>query len=489
MALERKFVNDCAGKFKVAMKETKTGGKTVAYLLWGDHARVVQTSGDAVQIKARGREGWVPKSVLGDEGLLEVYVIDVGQGDGILMRTPDDRWHVVDAGAENEAQMTKKGLANFVRWKFIDDMGKTKVKLHSVTLSHPDFDHYGGMINLFEGKVQRPDRTFDVEVENFYHPGMGRFKNEPNLGKTKSGTVAEPPFDEYGVNGSDDFITELLSGKSSFKSPARPLEDDFDRFANLVGTVPNTVKRVSFEDKFLPEYGEGQDVRIKILGPIVEQVGGTPGLRVFESESVTRNGHSVVLRVDYGKARLLLTGDLNTSSQRLLLSYHPLEEFSVDIAKACHHGSDDIDLRFVRAMKPRVTVISSGDNEDYAHPRPRVLGASARYGRESKGIKNELLPPLLYSTELARSVRLAYAAKVRKENTPGSEIAAKDAEIKAETGPAGFEPLDEVPISTDLVYGLINIRTDGERVLCAYMEEQGKDFDIKAFKAGVEPNL
>ena len=79
------------------------------------------------------------------------------------------------------------------------------------------------------------------------------------------------------------------------------------------------------------------------------------------------------------------------------------------MAKGCHHGSDDIDLRFVRAMAARATVISSGDNEDYAHPRPRVLGASARYGRESRAADGETLPPLLYSTELARSVALDFA--------------------------------------------------------------------------------
>ena len=489
MALERKFVNDCEGKFKVALKETKDGGKTQAWLLWGDHVRVVQTSGTFANVKARATEGWVPRSVLADEGLLELYVIDVGQGDGVLMRTPDDRWHVIDAGVENDAQMTKKGMANFIRWKFLDDLGKQKVRLHNVILSHPDFDHYGGLIDLFQGKVQRPDREFVVEVEHFYHSGMGRFKNQPKLGKTKNGTVPEPPFDEYGVNGTDTFITELLAGKNTFKTPARPLDDTFARFADLVGKVPTTVQRLGHHDEYLPEYGEDEEVTIRVLGPIVEQVNGTSGLRVFDSESVTRNGHSIVLRVEYGKARILLTGDLNTAAQRLLLSYHPLEEFSVDVAKGCHHGSDDIDLRFVRAMKSRVTVISSGDNEDYAHPRPRVLGASARYGREAKGVKGDLLPPLLYSTELARSVRLAFAGKVREANTPGSEIDAGNAEIKAATRGAAFEPLDEIPISTDLVYGLINIRTDGDRMLCAYMEEQGKDFDVKAFKAGVEPSL
>ena len=489
MPLARKFVNDCGGKFKVSLKSGKGEGKTLAWLLWGDHVRIVQSSGGFTKVKARDKEGWIPSEVITSEGLLEIYVVDVGQGDGVLMRTPNDRWHVIDAGVENDKQMTKKGMPNFVRWKFIEDLGKQKVKLQNLIASHPDFDHYGGMIDLLSGKVKRPDREFDVEVENFYHCGMGRFAGDPVLGKVKPGTVPEPPFDDYGLDGDGSFIVELLNGKASFGSPDRPFDDTFSRFAALVGTVPAKVRRLSHLDEYLPGYGKDDTVTMRVLGPIVEKVDGQAALRVLGSESVIRNGHSIVLRVDYGKARILLTGDLNTASQRLLLSYHPLDEFAVDVAKACHHGSDDIDLRFVRAMKARVTVVSSGDNEDYAHPRPRVLGASARYGREAKGVKGELLPPLLYSTELARSVKLACADKVRKAGAPASEFSADLAQVKPEGKNARFEPLDELPVATDLVYGLINVRTDGERVICAYMKEQGADFDIQAFKAGVEPSL
>jgi hypothetical protein len=55
-----RFVNDCGGKFKIQLKEDKGAGKTVAWLLWGDHVRVTQTSGGFAFVKARGREGWVP---------------------------------------------------------------------------------------------------------------------------------------------------------------------------------------------------------------------------------------------------------------------------------------------------------------------------------------------------------------------------------------------------------------------------------------------
>lgn len=496
--MARKFIGDADGKFKV--KFVDDAGDPLAWFLWGDSVDVISTQGDWAEVTGRGifdhdapaprtlKKGWIPKSVLVDEGLLEIYIIDVGQGDGVLMRTPDDAWHVIDAGVANEKQMTKKGAANFIRWKFQDDLQRPGVDLESVIVTHPDFDHYGGLLDLLAGKVMRPDRTFPVSVEHFYHSGMGRFDASPKLGQVVSGSVAPLAFDDYRVNQDGKFITELLDGKTSFKSPSRDLDDTFARLAKLVGTVPKHVNRLSHRDEYLPGYSpaDGGDVSIRILGPILEDViGKGPGLRILGNESETRNGHSVVLRVDYDQIRVLLTGDLNTASQRLLLSYHPLTEFNSDVAKGCHHGSDDIDLRFVRAMKARATVISSGDNEDYAHPRPRVLGASARYGREAKSTDGETLPPLLYSTELARSVKLAYARSVQEDGGPS--IPAERVKVVPDVSPRKAIALAETPISTDLIYGLINVRTDGKRMVCAYMEEQGKDFDIKAFRGGVEP--
>jgi hypothetical protein len=317
---------------------------------------------------------------------------------------------------------------------------------------------------------------------------MGRFDAAPKLGAMEPGIVPKPPFDDYGVREEGSFITELLDGKDSFGSPSRPFETPFDKLAQFVASVPLNVRRLSRDDGHVPGYAPGVGaVSIRVLGPVVETVSGKPGLRDLGSESETRNGHSVVLRVDYDKIRIMLTGDLNTASQRLLLSYESLLEFAVDVAKGCHHGSDDVDLRFVRAMKARVTVVSSGDNEDYAHPRPRILGASARYGREAKGVKGEVLPPLLYSTELARSVKLSHAAAVRRRGDSASEIAAAQAEVKTIVSRAKFEALENTPISTDLVYGLINVRTDGERVLCGYMKEGSQDFELQLFRGGVEP--
>ena len=67
------------------------------------------------------------------------------------------------------------------------------------------------------------------------------------------------------------------------------------------------------------------------------------------------------------------------------------------------------------------------------------------------------------------------------------EIPAPQAEVRPDLKKAKFLPLESTPISTGVVYGLINVRTDGERVLCGYMKEGSQDFDLQAFRGGVEP--
>jgi beta-lactamase superfamily II metal-dependent hydrolase len=481
-------------KDKVELKDDQD--KRVATLLWGDAVHEAgATSGGNVKVHARGRTGWVPAAALGDRSLLEIYVIDVGQGDGVLMKTPDGKWHLVDAGVANREQQTRKGAANFLVWKFKRDLRRNQVKLENVIVTHSDFDHYGGMVDVLSGKLYdgriAAGSTFSIEVANLYHNGMARFRAAPRLGAEESGEVDSFPFGFHGVARDGRFITELLSGKSSFKNPPRELERTFAEFAGLVGKVPDHVSRISNRDGYLPGYEAGGEVAIRVLGPMLEDLGGGQrGLRVLGGESITRNGHSVVLRVDYGRARMLLTGDLNLKSQQLLMSYHPAAEFAVDVAKCCHHGSEDVHLDFVQAMQARATVISSGDNEDYSHPRPLVIGASARYGREARAPGGKVLPPLVYSTELARSVKLGFARSVRVDldqqpGGPTQEISSGWTEIRPDLDNAGFRDLDQTPISTDLVYGLVNVRTDGDRILCATMEEKGGGFDVKVFEAGV----
>jgi beta-lactamase superfamily II metal-dependent hydrolase len=482
-------------KTRLDMEE---GGLT---LIWGDPCHVIGPApGGGTRVRARGAQGVVESAALTDTGLLEIYVIDVGQGDGILMRTPDDRWHLIDAGTTNAKQMLGKGAPNFIRWKFRKDLRKRKVQLENVVVSHHDLDHFGGVASLLGGDFGRHDdeSPITVEVESLYHPGLARYRAQPKLGATEKGRVDPFPRGDRGIGQRGTFITELLEGKSSFENPARPFTEDFAAYAALVAGGVGSVSRLSRADGFLPGYAQGQgEVVIRVLGPILERLeNGHEGLRWLSSESETVNGHSIVLRVDYGQARLLLTGDLNRRSQKLLLSYVPEEDFAADVVKACHHGSEEIDQAFTKALQARATVISSGDFENFAHPRPLVMGASARYGRESRSPEGEVQAPLVYSTELARSVKLGVTGSLRVRTSAGASATGAQTfdPSRADVRPgsddeddAPYRRLRDTPISTDLVYGLVNVRTDGRKVLCATREEIGKDFDVKVFDAGVSP--
>jgi len=500
------YVNERDGEFAVDLRSEAGSGRRVCQLLWGDPVHETGVTHDGfVQVAARGRVGWIPRSRITRDGLLEVYVIDVGQGDGVLIRTPDDRWHLIDAGVENARQMTGKGAANFIRWKFRKDLERT-VELETVILSHPDYDHYGGLINLLSGDLDDGEPPLEVSVRSFYHTGMGRFLGDDPLGRMEAGEVAPFPVRGHRMRRRDRFITELLDGRESFSSRLDDFQGRFAALAELVASVPENVARIGMEGAvpgFLPGYGPthgvtgpgGTPLTVRVLGPAVERFGngnGAPraGLRKLASESVTRNGHSVTLRFDYGDARLLMTGDLNEESQRLLLSYVDPQEYRADVVKGCHHGSEDVYMRFLEAMAGRATVISSGDNEDYAHPRPVILGASGFYGRSIECIERNrvrTLPPLLYSTELARSVRLKGVEKVAVDHdddvgTRPRPYPARRVKVKPEG--ARYRDLEHTPLATDLVYGLVNVRTDGRRILCATMEETGTEFDIKVFEAG-----
>src|SRR5690606_34328885 len=111
------------------------------------------------------------------------------------------------------------------------------------------------------------------------------------------------------------------------------------------------MKRLSYRPqagiKTLPGYNGS--VKIKILGPVELTYEGKPAYKDLGSESENTNGHSVTLLLEYGRVRVLLTGDLNAKSQRFLLESHigNTQEFQADVAKACHHGSDDCSVEFL----------------------------------------------------------------------------------------------------------------------------------------------
>ncbi len=84
------------------------------------------------------------------------------------------------------------------------------------------------------------------------------------------------------------------------------------------------------------------------------------------------NDNSIVTRILHGEFSLLLTGDIEATTERLLVSQGvPLESAAL---KAAHHGScSSTTQAFLDAVDPDLVVISVGADNDFGHPCPAVL--------------------------------------------------------------------------------------------------------------------
>ncbi len=160
------------------------------------------------------------------------------------------------------------------------------------------------------------------------------------------------------------------------------LKGEFSMYATTLSKVlssnPNIIfKRLSLDDAFLSHYTDSNEVhnkklRIEILGPIAEKKNGKDVLVSINNAGKDKNCHSVLLKLIYDKVRILLGGDVNTEFGELIYQHYKdanqLDRLEMDVAKACHHGSNHFHYKFIEALQPIGTVISSGDEESYAHP-------------------------------------------------------------------------------------------------------------------------
>jgi beta-lactamase superfamily II metal-dependent hydrolase len=464
-------------------------GNPIDHLLWGDYARFLgPEQGEWAEVRVRGKNGWMRKEDTQEQRLLEVNFVDIGQGDGCFIVTPEDQFILVDAGLEDN-------MFRFLRWRFnMKNNPDRPVPVQYAIISHPDSDHYYGFKNLFDDALFR--------FEAVFHNGIVERVGDQSLG----------PKEKVGENTYlTDVIEDLTMLGAIIDNPAMVGKKWYPNLlkAAAKGGRVDDIRMLCTEDEFLPGYEEDKELVIRVLAPVPEDnLEGSRLLRWFDDEGKTKNGHSVVLKLEYGGVKILLGGDLNTPAEEHLLRHYtnrdprptiPQDEqeliararqtFEADVAKACHHGSADFTDLFLRAVNPTATIVSSGDNESYAHPRPDALGAFGKSGRGGR--------PLIFSTELARSVTqtTSPSLEIRDRITRLSILRDKEEDEDARAAlEAEINKLhDENRERLVTVYGMINLRTDGERVILAQKLEKpapkGKEWDVHLLEPHADGHL
>ena len=458
-------------------------GSKVRQVLWGDYLTLdPQHPADAdwTYILWGGSDGKPADKLKIKAGLtdnvrpLEIIFVDVGQGDGSVLITPErdggERIIVIDAGKTFH-------MAEFLEQRFKIKENKKNLVFHAAVITHPDEDHYGGFTDIFEGTK--------AQFSNLYHNGLvekavsGQF--EKVGGKRKKDGEANSYIYSLAV---DDAATRALfdTQKTGYSYP------EMMRHALTGNAVGNYAMMSSTHgvqqagQSWLPGFApsDNRGYTIEILGPVTENDGDGDKLRVLGSYGVTKNGHSLLLRLQYGNFSVLFGGDLNAPAEKYLLKHYTgitrwptdiisrdilIQEarnrFRSDVMKVCHHGAADVTDEFLSAVNPAAFIISSGDAEGHVHPRPDLLG---RLGRHGHG-----LSPVLLSTELQRSTREREDAKeaqriksllAKQEQSPTD---ARREEIHS--------AIDTLARSNVEVDGAIYLKTDGKNLITAFRNE------------------
>ena len=108
------------------------------------------------------------------------------------------------------------------------------------------------------------------------------------------------------------------------------------------------------------------ELELRVIGP-VESGGGR-----------SENDNSLVLTIDTPVGRILLPGDAEEAALDALLRSDA--DVRADVLKVPHHGSRTTPERFLKAVRPRIAVISAGRDNLFGHPHPGILSILAESG-------------------------------------------------------------------------------------------------------------
>lgn len=416
--MAKRFTNKKNQRFYFQNENNK---RTSYVLIYGEEVSTLSgeaPSGDEwTRIKYRGRIGEMKNPSLSTKRCLEMYFLDVGQGDAAFVVTPNNTKILVDGGLKERA-------LGFLIWKYRLDEHNTKVTIDYLILSHGDSDHVSGLIPI----LKHPK----IHINNILHNGIAVYS---------SGFCTE-----LGNVTKDNKLTTLHSTLDELKG--EKLSAGFAKWTKAVIDENCNYKSVSAADGVI-NIGD-RTVQLEVLGPKREPDGKS--LSWLGGKSFTINGHSLVFCLTHGRIRTFFSGDLNTKGSKHLLKDSTIKaKLDAHIFKSPHHGSHDYYQPLFDAIAPMITVVSSGDSPDHGHPRALFLGGVGLSGRGKL--------PLVFSTEIAATFVESHE-KISDEQTQPTIFGEVDYATAAANKTARLIFKKTLP-------GIINVRSTGEHIYTA----------------------
>ncbi|QAY71502.1 ComEC/Rec2 family competence protein [Xylanimonas protaetiae] len=265
----------------------------------------------------------------------QVVACDVGQGDGLVVRTGPAAAVVVDVGPDGDAAD-----------RCLDRLGVTRVDL--LVLSHFHADHVGGLPAVLAGREVRAAWGSPL------HEPAGQARRTVEALERVGVTVQVPAPGDAGVLGEGGWRVEwhvlgtgLVGGGSAG--------------AGGTGTGGTGLGTTRTSSAGTGGSVEGDGVNDASLS--LELVASGPG----------------------GTLDVVALGDLEQPGQDALLASleaggPPGVLDGVDVVKVAHHGSASQSPGLARLLRPRVALVSVGEGNTYGHPTDRMLDLYAGVG-------------------------------------------------------------------------------------------------------------
>ncbi|MBQ3496335.1 MAG: MBL fold metallo-hydrolase [Clostridia bacterium] len=263
------------------------------------------------------------------ENDLEVHFISVGQGDSVLIRTPDNTNILIDAGdgyKDNRDHLLS----------YLDNLGiKT---LDYVVATHSDNDHIGGFDDIFDNyKVEFVFRPYIYSRHEVSEDLDEAFNPQTAAYKCTTKVYAE-------------FLVDVYEEKSDWAF----FDADTDIIINYGDD--NSQNKLYFD----------------VLAPFVD---------LKDLGYNDPNSYSPFIRLEYMGVSFMFTGDADTEVEASVLARYTPNELNSTVLKLGHHGSDtSSSVAFFNAVRPSYSVVSCGADNDYGHPKQSVLQTVLFYG-------------------------------------------------------------------------------------------------------------
>ena len=282
-----------------------------------------------------------------EQGVMRAHFIDVGQGDATLLEFPCGAV-LVDTGGEQNAELDSDALLVAYLDRFFAGRPDLRSTLSALVLSHPHADHTHGVGAVLERYA----------VKAFVDDGLTTGSGRAGVAAVRAFAAAHPG-------------TRLREVSNDDIGPEGMTDDVID-----------------------PVRCEGVDPHLTALWGRVPVDPGWKSDAHGRSSFENANNHSVVLRVDFGRASFLLTGDLEVAAQEAMVAkYGRGRMLDVDVLKVAHHGSyNGTTEALLAASTPEVAVIPMGPSErrhaftawKFGHPRRVAVERLARAVRRRR---------------------------------------------------------------------------------------------------------